>query len=699
MFFILLAAALVLASVAIVRAGPDWRARRSSPVPPREVPMPFADEGAGDSLSTWRASPQGEPPLSVTLRLPGQVSFPERKPVAAPAGMTGWFTLMTEGFEGAFPSGFWQVGDFSSGSVGYTWGKRSCLPHSGSFSAWSAGGGINGAGLACGGNYVDNMWAWMIWGPFSLASAVDVQVSFWYNNNSEPGGDYLRFGASEDGYNFYMASASGDSGGWQEANYNLSNWLGKNQVWIGFLFSSNASFSTYPGAFVDDIRLQINLPATPTPTPTATPLPPGAEFVVLQQGANGYTGARDTHLDRYQANSPRGSATNLYLYIDSSGEVRSVLVDFDLGGLALPRDAQVLEANLLLYQHKFDSAGVFRVAAYALNRAWDEYQATWSRANNSTLWSGAGANGVPWDRQGVGTALETLAASRGWKRWNVTGIVQDWVRAPEQHFGLKLLADGTPSGAATIGYFYSGQEEANPTLRPKLELVFIRATPTDTPTATPTDTPSPTLTHTPTWTHTPTPTPRKLHVHIPVFLYGLTPTPTPTPTIPPTWTPTPTPTFTAPPVDPYEPNDRFSQATPIPPGETIYGLFPPPNDEEDFYHFTTTVTATLEGWLWNIPVGSNYNLVLYNEAKNLVEDGYSGNAGNANEHVQVGVQPPGKYYVRVYRGEGPPTLAKYSLCFEYGNSPRCVHPLTTMGQGNGTPAPTDTPRPSQGSRS
>jgi hypothetical protein len=69
-------------------------------------------------------------------------------------------------------------------------------------------------------------------------------------------------GASVNGTNFYGSSISGDSGGWNAQNfdltnvYTLGNLTGSSTIWIAFVFSSDDSI-TYPeGAYVDNVVLR-----------------------------------------------------------------------------------------------------------------------------------------------------------------------------------------------------------------------------------------------------------------------------------------------------------------------------------------------------------------------------------------------------------------------------------------------------------
>ena len=195
----------------------------------------------------------------------------EGMPIPAP----GWINIMTEGFEGVFPSGLWQV----SGNP--TWDEDDYKPHTGSWSAWCANGGTLGRDPEFN-NYPNYMYAWMIYGPFDLSDATDAEVLFYYWNISQPGYDYFSWYASPNGTNWYGYGTGGDSGGWKYVNfdltdvYSIGNLCGDDSVWIAFVFDSDYMY-TYKGAFVDDIILR------KTGLPNLTPYKPSgwADKIVI----------------------------------------------------------------------------------------------------------------------------------------------------------------------------------------------------------------------------------------------------------------------------------------------------------------------------------------------------------------------------------------------------------------------------------
>ncbi|MBC8249470.1 MAG: protease inhibitor I42 family protein, partial [Anaerolineales bacterium] len=214
----------------------------------------------------------------VEPRTPGEVELQ--------GDLGAWTNIVTEDFEGTFPSSGWTIGEQGNGD--YKWAKRVCKPHAGSYSGWGVGGGADGGSLSCGANYPNNAYSWMKYGPFDLSSASDAELLFWRWNLSESCDypyvcEYLFWGASVNGSNFYGVRTSGNSGGWTYVNFDLTNVFelgdlrGQPQVWIAFVFSSDYTITYAEGAYVDDIVLHkvTGQPTTPTPTSTTTPGTPG----------------------------------------------------------------------------------------------------------------------------------------------------------------------------------------------------------------------------------------------------------------------------------------------------------------------------------------------------------------------------------------------------------------------------------------
>lgn len=165
-------------------------------------------------------------------------------------------TIFSEDFEGNFPGNFWQV---LSSRTTSGWGVSSKRVVSGSHSLWCAG-SARSVEMLPKYSYDNNLITWLITGPYDFSQFKSASLDFYYWLKSELNKDYLFWGVSIDGQNFYGTGSSGFSGGWQFVHFNLKeipqfgNALGKKKVWIAFTFFSNDSLAEF-GAFLDQIQL------------------------------------------------------------------------------------------------------------------------------------------------------------------------------------------------------------------------------------------------------------------------------------------------------------------------------------------------------------------------------------------------------------------------------------------------------------
>jgi len=96
-----------------------------------------------------------------------------------------------------------------------------------------------------------------------------------------------------------------------------------------------------------------------------------------------------------------------------------------------------------------------------------------------------------------------------------------------------------------------------------------------------------------------------------------------------------------------EPNNVFTEANgPILSDVIYYGLFPGSGDLNDYYAFDVSAPHSVEVWLTSIGSGHNYDILLRDDI-GQIPGAYSGNLGNANEHIFVPALAMGRYYIRV----------------------------------------------------
>lgn len=190
---------------------------------------------------------------------------------------SGYNCIWKDDFEGEFPGTDWVLGHNANPGVnnGYTWGKTSVNPYSGSGAVWCAETNMipGNPDLNAGSDpYPNNSQAWMIAGPFDLSGVYSARLTFNIDQTVEPwtlGGpnDWTGVGFSIDGvwfelgpdYQFFYHS----TGGYIDYAINVEDVIGplwdKTEVWICFIFWTdymNADDVDLNGTWVDNVKLK-----------------------------------------------------------------------------------------------------------------------------------------------------------------------------------------------------------------------------------------------------------------------------------------------------------------------------------------------------------------------------------------------------------------------------------------------------------
>jgi hypothetical protein len=196
--------------------------------------------------------------------------------LSAPSGI-----VMTENFEGSWPSYGWSVSGGSSSDGGeYLLGKRSCHPHNGSYGGWTVGGGADGSYLSCSSSYPNSVATAAEYGPIDLSDATSATLTYYYWGQAEmvsescadelDVADAVAGGYYDHGWYYCGDFTNGpETYGYNKGVLDLSARLGQPEVYVAIGFFSDDSV-TYGGFTVDDISLNITRSGG-TPTPTATP--------------------------------------------------------------------------------------------------------------------------------------------------------------------------------------------------------------------------------------------------------------------------------------------------------------------------------------------------------------------------------------------------------------------------------------------
>ncbi|MBA2716446.1 MAG: DNRLRE domain-containing protein [Propionibacteriales bacterium] len=120
-------------------------------------------------------------------------------------------------------------------------------------------------------------------------------------------------------------------------------------------------------------------------------------------------------------------------------QARRGLLKFDLAGF-IPKDAQVLNAELGLFLGAKTTSTKVPVAAHALTRPWSGTYtgATWNRYDGTNAWTTPGG-----DFDLLAAASTSAGDVTGWTKWYPTKLVQAWVDGSQPNNGLLLKTPET----------------------------------------------------------------------------------------------------------------------------------------------------------------------------------------------------------------------------------------------------------------
>ena len=180
-----------------------------------------------------------------------------------------------------------------------------------------------------------------------------------------------------------------------------------------------------------------------------------------------YAGTTDATLQESAPSTNSGSSAGILVDMDApSGthKANDSILRFDIG--SIPTTGTVSSVKLTV--NVTNSTGGAGYNVHALNRAWTESQATWSKASSTTSWSAAGARGADRGTAVLGTLLPG-ALGQYTLTLNAAGIaaVQSWVKTPSKNFGFVIDVIDNMDGLQ-----FDSSEATTVANRPKLTITY-----------------------------------------------------------------------------------------------------------------------------------------------------------------------------------------------------------------------------------
>jgi uncharacterized repeat protein (TIGR01451 family) len=172
---------------------------------------------------------------------------------------------------------------------------------------------------------------------------------------------------------------------------------------------------------------------------------------------------QDTYISAASSVQNYGTQTQITTSSQTNSGARA-LVRFDLS--VIPSGATIVSATFEMYYFFSKPSTTESLRVHRVLRDWTETGATWRSTDGVNSWT---AQGGDYDGTVIASASLTTAVNV-WKQWTITSLVQGWVSGAYPNQGM-ILESPAASGN-NDRQFYSSDYLTDPTLRPKLTIVY-----------------------------------------------------------------------------------------------------------------------------------------------------------------------------------------------------------------------------------
>jgi 2',3'-cyclic-nucleotide 2'-phosphodiesterase (5'-nucleotidase family) len=172
--------------------------------------------------------------------------------------------------------------------------------------------------------------------------------------------------------------------------------------------------------------------------------------------------AEDTEIRRYDAS--RNFAMEPRVEVGTwRSEPRSGIVRFPVN---LPANVTIDSASLQLYAAGWSGLGAnITVGAYTILRPVTVAEATWNEAQAGNPWAIPGCGDTVFDRRPNAEFTLTTGIPRTWYAFDVTALVQDWVKGRAANNGMLFKSEVEAQGASV---FFASNEYSDSSVHPRL---------------------------------------------------------------------------------------------------------------------------------------------------------------------------------------------------------------------------------------
>jgi hypothetical protein len=183
---------------------------------------------------------------------------------------------------------------------------------------------------------------------------------------------------------------------------------------------------------------------------------------------------QDTFINVNNENSAGSESLNTYTW-PTDQVANAIILKADLA--AIPYGAYVQSATLYLYMNSMDGDGgddLYDISVHKIiNYNPDLSQCNGYTYDGTNSWTPNGSchDNIPLAQSDIAAAedIKSIDKAYGYKTWNVTNMVRDWIANPNMNFGLLLNSDAS-AGSDSNRFFASSEADHNQ--RPKLVVTY-----------------------------------------------------------------------------------------------------------------------------------------------------------------------------------------------------------------------------------
>lgn len=166
--------------------------------------------------------------------------------------------------------------------------------------------------------------------------------------------------------------------------------------------------------------------------------------ISLKQGVDGYTGCKDAYLDSAHADSNYGATPYKHVLNDPKC---NFVISFDMPSEVMEK--KILDAKLVFYCW---SVGGWQadqyLDLYRMAEEWVEESVTWNKKSTGSNWTTPGGAFDP-----ALLAGSLIPVSSYYPEFDITGLVQKWVDATNENFGVLLKNDSVVDTGIKAGEY------------------------------------------------------------------------------------------------------------------------------------------------------------------------------------------------------------------------------------------------------